>query len=129
MERVGYRGHLLSSSGFAEVGESRLANVEAFLAYSKSKRTVAELLAHIEEIGRQYRDASEDEEHADYLKVMTIHRSKGLQWPVVFIPDCNDGILPPKKCENVEEERRLLYVAITRTMETLHLLVNKEVGV
>ena len=47
---------------------------------------------------------------------MSIHRSKGLEWPVVFVPCCADEQLPSMNNDNLEEERRLLYVAMTRSM-------------
>lgn len=51
----------------------------------------------------------------------TMHRSKGLEWKNVYIIDCNEGYVPPKavSSEEVEEERRLFYVAVTRAKERL----------
>ena len=51
----------------------------------------------------------------------TMHRSKGLEWKNVYIIDCNEGYIPPKvaSTEDVEEERRLFYVAVTRAKERL----------
>ncbi len=52
---------------------------------------------------------------------MTVHGAKGLQFPVVFIPDLCDGAFPNLYFNpNIEEERRLLFVAITRAQEVLH---------
>ena len=64
----------------------------------------------------------------DAVKVMTCHAAKGLEFPVVFIAGLNDGILPHYLSlmeDNLEEERRLLYVAITRAMEKLYLTYTK----
>lgn len=57
---------------------------------------------------------------------MTIHASKGLEFPVVFIAGAEDGIIPHARAleegeQNVEEERRLFYVAITRAREKLFI--------
>ena len=55
---------------------------------------------------------------------MTMHGSKGLEFDVVFIPDVNEGIVPYQKAVDsghVEEERRLLYVAMTRARDHLHI--------
>ena len=57
------------------------------------------------------------------VNLLTIHQSKGLEFKAVFIIGLNEGILP---MEEIEEERRLLYVAITRAKDYLYLLVNKE---
>lgn len=55
------------------------------------------------------------------ITVTSIYRAKGLEWPVVCVPHCNAGFLPLARAENIEEERRLLYVAITRASHALHL--------
>ncbi|MBU1143187.1 MAG: ATP-dependent helicase [Firmicutes bacterium] len=58
------------------------------------------------------------------VKLMTIHQAKGLEFKVVIIAGCNEGILPSFKATNndIEEERRIFYVAITRAKERLYLL-------
>lgn len=67
----------------------------------------------------------------DAVKLMTIHASKGLEFPVVFILGFSEGIFPSlksieeRKSLGLEEERRLCYVAITRAMERLYLLDNE----
>ena len=58
-----------------------------------------------------------------------MHSSKGLEFEVVFIVDANEGIIPHKKAvlpTELEEERRLFYVAITRAKEYLYILSSKE---
>jgi superfamily I DNA/RNA helicase len=60
------------------------------------------------------------------VTVTSIYRAKGLEWPIVCLPHCNAGFLPLVRAgqvaaENIEEERRLLYVALTRTSHALHL--------
>ena len=65
------------------------------------------------------RDQSDDQ-----LVLMTLHASKGLEFPTVFITGCEQGVLPLMRegapCD-IEEERRLMYVGITRTMKQLYL--------
>jgi DNA helicase-2/ATP-dependent DNA helicase PcrA len=61
---------------------------------------------------------------ADAVTLSSIHSAKGLEWPVVFVVGCSDGLLPLQYAESpeqVEEERRLAYVAITRAADRLHL--------
>jgi len=63
------------------------------------------------------------------IKLMTIHASKGLEFPIVFIVSCNDGILPSQRSideGNIEEERRLMYVAITRAEKQLYITSSSE---
>ena len=60
---------------------------------------------------------------------MTMHASKGLEFPVVFVPTLNEDIVPYRKAVqegNLEEERRMLYVAMTRAKTYLHLSFVKE---
>ena len=57
---------------------------------------------------------------------MTIHASKGLEFPIVFIAGAEEGIIPHARCieedpNNIEEERRLFYVAITRAQDKLFI--------
>ncbi|UUV17868.1 UvrD-helicase domain-containing protein [Fusobacteria bacterium ZRK30] len=65
------------------------------------------------------------EEDTDYVKLMTIHNSKGLEFPIVFLVGMEDELFPSSKAdfsdEDLEEERRLCYVAITRAEEKLHI--------
>ncbi len=72
------------------------------------------------------RDDMEDEEDKGKVNLMTIHASKGLEFPVVFIIGAEDGIIPHARSMeegdgNVEEERRLFYVAITRARDKLFI--------
>lgn len=63
------------------------------------------------------------------IKIMTMHSSKGLEFDNVFIPDLNEGIIPSKRIitmEEMEQERRVLYVAITRAKKSLYLFCTKE---
>ena len=63
------------------------------------------------------------------ISVLTMHGAKGLEFSCVFLPDLNEGVIPGKNCkteEEIEEERRLLYVAITRAKNSLYLYYTKE---
>lgn len=70
-------------------------------------------------------------EDPKYLQLMTIHASKGLEWPTVIIAGLNEGIFPSKHAQNsmdeLESERRLAYVAFTRAMDQL-ILTSRPMG-
>lgn len=74
-----------------------------------------------------YSDVDLEEDQGDKVKLMTIHTSKGLEFPFVFLCGFNDGILPSamsikeRRAKAIEEERRLTYVAITRAEKALYL--------
>jgi DNA helicase-2/ATP-dependent DNA helicase PcrA len=65
---------------------------------------------------------------ADCVQLTTVHQAKGMEWPVVILPWLVNGIFPSQKAleeENIEEERRLFYVALTRAKERLLMLDTK----
>ncbi|MEI8052129.1 MAG: UvrD-helicase domain-containing protein [Bacteroidota bacterium] len=70
-------------------------------------------------------DTQDDKENADAVKLMTIHAAKGLEFPVVFVGGLEETLFPGTMSinsrEDLEEERRLFYVAITRAKSKLHL--------
>ena len=66
-------------------------------------------------------DDSNGEQVQSLVTISTIHAAKGLEWPVVFIPSAYEGIIPHSRAEDNDEERRLLYVAMTRAQALLYL--------
>lgn len=126
IRRIGYFSYLNSTYG-AEA-EGRVENVEEL------KNSIVELEKTVDLLTlREYLEnislvsATDDlEGESDYVKLMTIHNSKGLEFPVVFLTGVEDDIFPGSKKvlfnpEELEEERRLCYVAITRAEEKLYL--------
>jgi DNA helicase-2/ATP-dependent DNA helicase PcrA len=78
----------------------------------------------LDPIERLARPRAPDDED-DYLVLSTIHSAKGLEWRAVFVLRVIEGVLPSSRAdtaEEIEEERRLLYVAVTRAQDELHLL-------
>ena len=65
--------------------------------------------------------AAEDGVEKQCITISTIHAAKGLEWPAVFIPAVYDGSIPHSRSEDMDEERRLLYVAMTRAQALLYL--------
>jgi DNA helicase II / ATP-dependent DNA helicase PcrA len=124
-QRTGYQDYVLHHSGFAETGEAKLANVTAFLSYSDKKGTVQQLLEHLDHIS--FNNLGKARQNTEQLITITsVFRAKGLEWPLVIVPHCNEGYFPFGSLEREEEERRLFYVALTRAKEQLHLHTTKE---
>jgi DNA helicase-2/ATP-dependent DNA helicase PcrA len=127
LERSGYRA-MLTGSGDPDDAE-RLANVEELVTAAKqfasedSSRTIGDFLEQITLAS----DIDGFDERQDCVSVMTLHASKGLEFPVVYVMAVEEGILPherslrDEKGEEKEEERRLLFVGMTRAMQELHL--------
>ena len=74
--------------------------------------------------------SDEVETNKDLINLMTLHCAKGLEFPVVFITGCEEGIFPHSKsylsAQNIEEERRLCYVGITRAKQLLYLTLAEQ---
>jgi DNA helicase II / ATP-dependent DNA helicase PcrA len=66
---------------------------------------------------------SDDGVEKQCITISTIHAAKGLEWPVVFIPAVYEGSIPHSRADDIDEERRLLYVAMTRAQSLLYLSI------
>ena len=69
-------------------------------------------------------DARKNDPAADRVTLSSIHQAKGMEWPVVFVPWCSEGLFPSAKASEEgrgDEERRLFYVAVTRAKDQLYL--------
>ena len=107
--------------------ESRIQNLEEFLTVAiefeeqMAENTLAEFLESISLTS----DIDDMEESEDTVTLMTLHSAKGLEFPVVFLVGMEEGIFPGYKSigelKELEEERRLFYVGITRAMQFLFL--------
>lgn len=78
---------------------------------------------------RDMMERGEGDEEADQISLMTLHASKGLEFPFVFMIGMEEGLLPHQSSideDNVEEERRLAYVGITRAQKELYFTLAKE---
>lgn len=96
--------------------------------YEEENGEEASLYGFLEEISL-ITDIDNYDENSDSVVLMTMHSAKGLEFPVVFIPGMEDGIFPGVQAiyneEDMQEERRLAYVAITRAKEELYLIKSK----
>lgn len=89
--------------------------------------TIQEWLLYVEQYEENLEQSKKEKE--DAVTIVTMHASKGLEWPVVIIPDVNEGHIPHKKAitdAELEEERRMFFVAMTRAKEKLFLFSVKE---
>lgn len=81
---------------------------------------LARFLANVA-LSTEVQKAEDEGQPRAQVTISTIHAAKGLEWPVVFIPAVYDGSIPHSRAEDADEERRLLYVAMTRAQALLYL--------
>ncbi len=94
----------------------QIENLDSFENMCSKYKTIEELLFDIEQLNRMA-----ENEKGKKVKLLTIHKAKGLEFSIVFIIGCNDGLLPHYKNGNEEDERKLFYVALTRAKEEVYL--------
>ncbi|MCR4902816.1 MAG: UvrD-helicase domain-containing protein [Butyrivibrio sp.] len=118
---IGYRKELQS-----DVDQIKIDNVSELLSNISSLEKENDNPIKLEDLLAHYAlfSAQDDDEDKNIVKVMTIHTAKGLEFNTVFIPGLVEGQFPSGKLQNedqLEEERRLFYVAITRARHELFL--------
>ena len=129
---IGYEDYLNEYAQFRHMNPEDLYEILDQLAETaKNYHTNEEWFAYIEEYGQELRRQIEagNREDKEGVTLTTMHSSKGLEYDVVFIMDINEGITPHKKAvkdADLEEERRLMYVALTRARTYLFLYSVKE---
>jgi DNA helicase-2/ATP-dependent DNA helicase PcrA len=106
---------------------SRLDDLKSMIGFASRYEDMQELLAQIMLLNSETSDRSADPD-ADALRLTTVHQAKGLEFAAVFIISLADGMFPLRRsieANDVEEERRLFYVAVTRARDELYLCFPK----
>ena len=131
-----FRGKL----GYDQYLKCRACNIQMENLYKKQADELQAILADyspgssLQEFTDKITEQEEAKQGIEFeetkgVSVITMHASKGLEFDRVYLPDVNEGIIPGKKNQTsaaLEEERRLLYVAITRARNTLIIFYTKE---
>jgi DNA helicase-2/ATP-dependent DNA helicase PcrA len=124
LQRLEYRAYLLQDR---ELGQERWENVQELRTVAQEYASLppGEGLAAFLEQTALIADIDEYDERSDAITLITLHQAKGLEFPVVFIAGMEEGLLPHARsmgdAEELEEERRLCYVGMTRARERLYL--------
>ena len=115
--------HTLAMTILEEYDEEALPTIEGIEQQSPSVMADAldRFLANVALVNEVQEEEDEGAAPRERITISTIHSAKGLEWPVVFIPGCYEGSIPHSRCDDTDEERRLLYVAMTRAMGLLYM--------
>ncbi|MGW1766422.1 DNA helicase PcrA [Streptomyces sp. NPDC002073] len=133
LERTGYLAELQASTDPQD--ETRIENLQELAAVAlefeqereegEGTGTLAEFLEKVALVADSDQIPDEDEDGSGVITLMTLHTAKGLEFPVVFLTGMEDGVFPHMRAlgqtKELEEERRLAYVGITRARERLYL--------
>lgn len=137
---AGVLKHVISESGYRDFllkdknpeGEARLQNIQELITVADKYEGLepgVSLATFLEEIALITDLDSIDDEH-NAVTLMTLHSAKGLEFPIVYLTGLEEGIFPHSRSlfepQELEEERRLMYVGITRAMNHLYMLHAKQ---
>lgn len=128
---IGYDDYLKEYAQFRRMKSEELLEVLDQLKESAAGfKTMEAWFAHMEEYKKKLQEQARQQKNEHQgISLMTMHSSKGLEFPIVFILDANEGITPHRKAvldADIEEERRMFYVAMTRAKERLHVCYVQE---
>lgn len=126
---VGYSNYLEEYANFKKIKCSGLFEIAAeFLDSSKEYDKIEDFIIHIENVTTQMKEYYKKGTNNKGVVLTTMHSAKGLEFEVVFVIGCIEGIIPHEKSKSnihIEEERRLFYVALTRAKKILYLSILK----
>ena len=120
---IGYEGYLKEYVKEQNMNWEEAEEILDFIhASTRNMRNLKEWTEYIEQYEEALKNSGEEKEG---VHIITMHACKGLEYSIVFLPDCNEGKVPHKKAaspEEIEEERRMFYVAMTRAKRHLEVL-------
>ncbi|HGO5853740.1 TPA: DNA helicase Rep [Mannheimia haemolytica] len=136
LAKIQYEAYLYEMAANPKVAEMQSRNVQTLFEWVQAMLEGDEIEPPMNLVQvvnrltlRDMLERGEEDDEADQVQLMTLHASKGLEFPHVFLIGMEEGILPHQTSldeDNVEEERRLAYVGITRAQQTLTFSLCKE---
>ena len=128
---IGYDEYVLEYAGYRKMRPEELYEIlDELQEMSSEYKNYDDWFKHIVEYGEELKKQNAEKVNVkEGIELSTMHSSKGLEYKVVIILGANEGITPYRKAmlkDDIEEERRLFYVAMTRAKERLHILSVRE---
>ncbi|MDR2191114.1 MAG: ATP-dependent helicase [Candidatus Peribacteria bacterium] len=127
VKQIHYRDHLVKEEGGEQQADEKYENIGQLINMAskyieKGEETLRQFMEEVSLLS----DVAENEQgDIDAVKLMTVHSSKGLEFPMVFVVGLEDNMFPLSNAmlepQLLEEERRLMYVAVTRAKDALFL--------
>ncbi|MFR1832718.1 MAG: ATP-dependent helicase [Lachnospiraceae bacterium] len=117
----------LKAEELMEMADQIAESASGYKTVDGWKRHMEEYKEELAKKAQEAREPSASDKES--VTIMTMHGAKGLEFPVVYIPDANEGVTPHNKAAldaDMEEERRMFYVAMTRAKDRLHVYYTKE---
>ena len=123
---IGYEGDLREYAQYRRISEDSLIDVlDELQDGAREYQSYEAWQAHIEAYAQELKKQKEMQaRQTDCVSLATLHSAKGLEYPIVHILDANEGLMPYKKAildADIQEERRMFYVGVTRAKETLYV--------
>lgn len=136
LKSIQYEEHLYATSASPKAAEMGMNNINTLMGWIKdliagdslnAPMTLSEVVQRL--TLRDMMERGEEDDEAEQVQLMTLHASKGLEFPYVFMVGMEEGLLPHQVSvdeENIDEERRLAYVGITRAQQQLFFTIARE---
>jgi len=119
LRRTRYEEWIVGDEGTDTAENSRLSNIRELVRTSGRFKTAEAMLKYIDNLADERKKRKKG--NADLMQLSTVHKQKGLEFGAVFVAGCAESILPHGRSDDIEEEKRIFYVAITRAKD--HLMI------
>ena len=122
IRKIAYNRYLEVEEGTDTAENPRTENLNRLMEISSRFENLENFLFYVQNMTEKSQNATEkDEKNKNSVQIMTVHKSKGLEFPIIFGIGMSQGILPHSKADDMGEERRICYVLVTRARDRLYL--------